>query len=154
MHRKALDDIQRGEEAVYRAEAEKTLSAEMEYRCVEGERIRSEMEAKEEERRKEQLRMEEERKEQLRVEEERRREEQQHIEEERHREEQRIEEERKREEQRRIEEERRRDEQCRIEEERRRDTPNETIWWAYIRILRSVKDFRTRLASLFSACVK
>ena len=65
-----MEESQR-EQAAYRAEVEKAVIAEMEYLRVEGERVRAEMEAKEDERR-QQLAEEERRKEQLRMEEERR----------------------------------------------------------------------------------
>ena len=47
-----MDEIQREEQAAYRAEMEKSVIAEMEFLHVEGERIRAVVEAKEDERRK------------------------------------------------------------------------------------------------------
>ena len=83
MQRKAMDEIRQEEAAIYRAEVEKAVLAEMEYLGAEGEWKKKEEQrhAEEVERNKEQLRIEEERKEQLRIEQARRNKEQLCIEE-------------------------------------------------------------------------
>ena len=48
-----MDEIWQEEAAIYRAEVEKAVMAEIEYLHAEGEHIRAEVEAKEDERRKE-----------------------------------------------------------------------------------------------------